>query len=65
MLELAPHARGSSVCMHAFSLFMGQALGPILYGIGLAKIGALPSTGIAAVAMLVVGLGCARLLPHR
>lgn len=64
MLELAPHARGSAVGMHAFSLFMGQAIGPVLYGIGLATIGTLAATGLAAIVMVGVGLVCGRRLPR-
>lgn len=59
MLELAPHARGSSVAMHAFSLFMGQAVGPVLYGLGLSVLGPLASTVIGALAMGAVGFACA------
>ena len=64
MLELAPHARGSAVGMHAFSLFMGQAMGPVLYGLGIPTIGTLASTGLAAAIMVGVGVVCARRLPR-
>jgi hypothetical protein len=37
--ELAPSARASSFSLHAFSFFMGQALGPMVYGIALPAIG--------------------------
>jgi predicted MFS family arabinose efflux permease len=30
--ELAPEARGSAVALHAFSLFLGMAVGPVAYG---------------------------------
>jgi predicted MFS family arabinose efflux permease len=33
--ELAPSARASAFSLHAFSFFMGQALGPMVYGLTL------------------------------
>ena len=30
--ELVPEARGASVALHAFSFFLGQAIGPVLFG---------------------------------
>ena len=62
MLELAPHARGSAVSVHAFSLFMGQAAGPLVYGYSFPAIGTLATTAIWGAVMLVVGLVCARYL---
>jgi predicted MFS family arabinose efflux permease len=38
--ELAPQARGSAVALHAFSLFLGMALGPVLYGLAIPWLGA-------------------------
>ncbi len=38
--ELAPDARGSAVALHAFSLFFGMALGPLVYGIAIPLVGA-------------------------
>ena len=34
--ELVPAARGSAIALHSFFFFLGQAAGPIVYGIGLA-----------------------------
>lgn len=62
MLELAPEARGSSVSVHAFSLFMGQAIGPVVYGIALVQVGSLVTTVAAAAVMFVVGIVSARAL---
>ena len=57
--ELAPEARGASVALHAFCFFLGQAMGPVLYGLGIAKLGA-PGTVLAsAVVMMVLGLATA------
>lgn len=65
MLELAPAARGSSVAMHASSFFMGQALGPVLFGVSLGVIGALATTIIAGIVMIAVGIIGARYLYER
>jgi predicted MFS family arabinose efflux permease len=62
MLDLAPGARGSSVAMHASSFFMGQALGPVLFGLALPLVGALATTIAAGVVLLGVGVVSARLL---
>jgi predicted MFS family arabinose efflux permease len=57
--ELAPEARGASVALHAFSFFLGQAMGPVLYGLGLASIGAAMTIGVSAGAMLLLGFATA------
>ncbi|MBN8919497.1 MAG: MFS transporter [Rhizobiales bacterium] len=62
MTELAPEARGTAVAGHALSYFSGQAIGPVLYGLGFALIGAPPTIAIAAVSMALVGVVTARLL---
>lgn len=54
--ELAPDARGSAVAAHAFFFFIGQGVGPILYGIGLTTIGARDTLLIAACFMAVTGI---------
>jgi hypothetical protein len=38
--QLAPSARASSFSLHSFSFFLGQALGPMVYGIALPLAGA-------------------------
>lgn len=65
MLDLAPGARGSSVAMHASSFFMGQALGPVLFGLSLPRIGALATTLAAGVLLIAIGLVSAHLLYPR
>ena len=57
--ELVPEARGASVALHAFCFFLGQAMGPVLFGLGLAQIGASQTLAIAAGVMLVLGLATA------
>jgi predicted MFS family arabinose efflux permease len=60
--EVAPHARASAVALHAFSFFCGQALGVVIMGLGLRTIGLTPSTGVAALVILGVGLTAAMVL---
>lgn len=62
MTELAPEARGSSAALHSSSFFLGQAIGPILYGVGFAWLGQGPTIIISAVAIALIGLGAAHLL---
>ena len=37
--ELAPSARGSATAAHSMFFFLGQAAGPVIYGIGLITVG--------------------------
>jgi predicted MFS family arabinose efflux permease len=63
--ELAPQARGSAAALHSAFFFLGQALGPVCYGIGFAKIGPAASLSIGALLLAVTGIVCARWLRHR
>ncbi|MCB1744606.1 MAG: MFS transporter [Gammaproteobacteria bacterium] len=58
--ELAPDARGAAVGLHAFSFFLGQAIGPVLYGLGLSRLGAGLTIATAAGVMLLLGFATAR-----
>ena len=60
--ELAPSARGSAMALHSFFFFMGQALGPIVYGLSLATVGIRPMLVVGAVVLVGVGLTCAHFL---
>jgi predicted MFS family arabinose efflux permease len=62
IMELVPRARGSATALHYFSYFMGQAAGPILFGICLSRFGAGPSFAINAVGIAATGLLAASLL---
>lgn len=53
--EVAPGARGSAVALHAFSFFVGQSLGPVLFGAGLATVG--PDAILFAAALGTAALG--------
>jgi MFS transporter, DHA1 family, inner membrane transport protein len=60
--ELAPAARGSAMALHSFFFFLGQALGPVIYGLGLNGIGIRPVLVVGAAILLGVGLTCAQWL---
>ena len=50
--ELTPHARGSAVALHAFHFFVGQTLGPLVYGFMFAHAGAAPTLLLAGFCLL-------------
>lgn len=60
--ELAPDARGAAVALHAFFFFLGHAVGPVLFGIGLMTIGATASILISALVMALLGFWIASAL---
>jgi predicted MFS family arabinose efflux permease len=60
--ELAPSARASAFSLHAFSFSMGQAAGPILYGLAFSVVGATFSLAAGAVLLFMVGTAAAALL---
>jgi MFS transporter, DHA1 family, inner membrane transport protein len=60
--ELAPAARGSAMSLHSFFFFLGQGVGPLIYGFGLAHAGIGPALIVGAVCLVIVGLICARML---
>jgi predicted MFS family arabinose efflux permease len=60
--EVAPTARASAVALHAFSFFVGQALGVIAMGYGLEHAGLAASTLGAAIVIIGVGLVAASVL---
>ena len=57
--ELAPGARGSATAAHSFFFFAGQALGPIVYGVGLHSVGITPVLLLGAAALTATGWICA------
>lgn len=62
MTELAPGARGTAVAGHAFSFCLGQAVGPVIYGLGFLVLGATVSLFAAAAMMVFLGVTVALLL---
>jgi predicted MFS family arabinose efflux permease len=64
--EFAPAARSSAVAFHTFSFFIGAGISPILYGIGIERLGTFTTLAAAAVGMAVLGVVSAQLLAkHR
>jgi len=60
--ELAPTARASAYSLHAFTFYLGQAAGPVLYGFGLHAIGLARSFVVAGICLAVTGITAYRLL---
>jgi MFS transporter, DHA1 family, inner membrane transport protein len=65
MTELAPQARGSAAALHSSSFFLGQALGPVVYGFGFAWLGARPTLILGGLGVALVGVMAVRLLHDR
>jgi predicted MFS family arabinose efflux permease len=63
--ELSAEARATALSLHSFFFFLGQTIGPIAYGFGLAHAGKTPTLLLAATTMIALGLACARLLRPR
>ncbi|MGY4308500.1 DHA1 family inner membrane transport protein [Bradyrhizobium sp. USDA 4369] len=63
--ELSIEARATAMSLHSFFFFMGQTVGPIAYGFGLAHGGKQPTLFIAAALMVALGFACAALLRQR
>jgi MFS transporter, DHA1 family, inner membrane transport protein len=58
--ELAPGARGSATAGHSAFFFLGQALGPVIYGLGLSSgAGIVPVLLAGAVMLTATGWTCA------
>ena len=63
--ELSVEARATALSLHSFFFFMGQTIGPIAYGYGLAHAGKVPTLASAAAVIVTLGFVCARLLRQR
>src|SRR5689334_18700007 len=57
--ELAPAARGSATAAHSMFFFLGQAVGPVVYGAGLTSVGITPVLVAGAAALAATGWTCA------
>src|ERR1700754_3408126 len=60
--ELSVEARATALSLHSFFFFMGQTVGPIAYGFGLAHLGKIPTLLTSATIMVALGFVCAKLL---
>src|SRR5215813_8065200 len=63
--ELSQTARGAAASLHSSFFYLGQAVGPVVYGYGFAHGGAEPSIFVGAAVVMTVGIACSRLLRHR
>jgi DHA1 family inner membrane transport protein len=62
--ELSQTARGAAAALHSSAFYMGQAIGPVIYGYGFAHGGIEISVCIGAAVVMAVGVICSRLLRH-
>jgi predicted MFS family arabinose efflux permease len=60
--DLSHTARGAAASLHSSSFYLGQAIGPIIYGFGFTHGGPEPTLFTGAMVVLGVGIVCARLL---
>jgi predicted MFS family arabinose efflux permease len=58
--EVAPHARGTAVALHAFHFFLGQTAGPVVFGLILHNAGSITAFLVAGVVLLSLALQLAR-----
>ena len=63
--DLSQTARGAAASLHSSSFYLGQAIGPVVYGYGFAHGGAEPSIFVGAAVVMTVGVVCSRLLRLR
>src|SRR5262245_27023108 len=63
--DLSQTARGAAASLHSSFFYLGQAVGPVIYGYGFAHGGLEPSIFVGAAVVMTVGLVCSRLLRHR
>ena len=63
--ELSVEARATALSLHSFFFFMGQTIGPIVYGFGILNVGKTPTLLASAVIIVALGLACARWLRQR
>jgi predicted MFS family arabinose efflux permease len=62
--DLSQTARGAAASLHSSSFYLGQAVGPVIYGFGVAHGGPEPTIGFGALVLLGVGVTCSLLLRH-
>jgi predicted MFS family arabinose efflux permease len=62
--ELAPSARASATAGHSAFFFLGQATGPVVYGLGLSSVGITPVLLLGALLLTATGWICAMRLRH-
>lgn len=63
--DLSQTARGAAASLHSSSFYLGQAIGPVVYGFGFAHGGAEPTIFFGSLVLLGVGIMCSRLLRRK
>jgi predicted MFS family arabinose efflux permease len=63
--DLSQTARGAAASLHSSSFYLGQAIGPVVYGFGFAHGGPEPTIFLGALVVLGVGLTCSHFLRRR
>jgi predicted MFS family arabinose efflux permease len=63
--DLSDTARGAAAALHSSSFYLGQAIGPVIYGVGFAHGGPEPTILLGAAIVFAVGVTCSRLLRRR
>ena len=63
--DLTQTARGAAASLHSSSFYFGQAIGPVVYGIGFAHGGAEPTIFFGALVIFAVGFVCSQTLRRR
>jgi predicted MFS family arabinose efflux permease len=63
--DLSQTARGAAASLHSSSFYLGQALGPVVYGFGFAHGGPEPTIIFGALVVLGVGIVCSQTLRRR
>ena len=63
--DLSQTARGAAASLHSSSFYIGQAIGPVIYGFGFAHGGPEPTIVFGALVLLGVGFVCSRLLRRK
>lgn len=62
MTEVVPEARASAVSLHAFGFFIGQAIGPVIFGLLLSNLDRALALSVCAVGLVGLGLIAAHIL---
>lgn len=62
MTEVVTDARASAVSLHAFGFFVGQAIGPVVFGQLLTHLGRAPALAACALGLVALGLVAADIL---
>ncbi len=63
--DLSQTARAAATSLHSTFFFLGQAIGPVVYGYGFAHGGMETTMFVGSAVLVTIGFVCSRLLRHR